>query len=73
MTRQKDLHERLDQATGAAIVPAWDPRMERAVRQRRQQRMAERGHGSSAGDTDLIQARLAEARAQEREGARRKD
>lgn len=67
MTRQNDLHARLDQATGAAAAPAWDPKIERAVRERRQQRMEERGHDLGAGDTDLIQQRLAEARARERE------
>ena len=70
MTRHKDLQARLEQATGAAIVPAWDPKMERAVRERRQQRMAERGHDPASGDTDLIQTRLAEARARQREEER---
>jgi hypothetical protein len=41
--------------------------MERAVRERRQQRMKERGYDATAGDTDLIQQRLAEARSRERE------
>ena len=49
------------------MVPAWDPKMERAVRERRQQRMAERGPSSSAGDIDLIQRWLAEARVRQRE------
>lgn len=66
MTRQKDLHERLDQATGAIVTPAWDPKMERAVRERRQQRMEERGVDPTTGDTDLIQRRLAEGRARQR-------
>lgn len=70
MGRRIDLTSRLDEATGASAPTAWDPKIARAVIRRREQFLAARSPEGPAGDTELIQARLAEARArQEAEAA----
>ncbi len=65
MSRHNDLGARVDQATGALGELAWDPKITRALMERRRRHLAERSALEAPGDTATIQARLAEARARQ--------
>ncbi len=62
MGKQSDLSSRLDEVT-QGLPTDWDPGIARAVMQRRDRRMATDTPDHPATGTELIQARLAEARA----------
>ena len=65
MRRRIDLSSRVDEATVASAPMAWDPKIARAVIQRREQQLVARSPEYPASGTELIQARLAEARARQ--------
>jgi hypothetical protein len=64
MGRRIDLNSRLDEATHA-LPTDWDPGIARALMRRREQTLATRAPEHPASGTELIQARLAEARARQ--------
>lgn len=64
MGKRIDLGTRLDEAT-RALPTDWDPGIARAVIRRRHERMATDAPDYPATGTELIQARLAEARARQ--------
>jgi len=55
----------VDEATVASAPTTWDSKIARAVIQRREQQMINRSPEYPASGTELIQARLAEARARQ--------
>lgn len=66
MARRIDLTSRVAEATADAAPTVWDPKIARALIQRRQQQLSDRSDKSvdhPASGTELVQARLAEARA----------
>jgi hypothetical protein len=65
MRRRIDLSSRVDEATVDSAPMAWDPKIARAVKRRREQHLAEKPSDRPATGTELIQARLAEARARQ--------
>jgi hypothetical protein len=69
MGKRIDLRSRVDEATVASTPTMWDPKIARAVIQRREQQAA-RSPEHPASGTELIQARLAEARARQEAEAR---
>ena len=69
MGKRIDLRSRVDEVTVASAPTMWDPKIARAVIQRREQQAARSPEHPACG-TELIQTRLAEARArQEAEAA----
>ena len=62
MGRHKDLGERLDLALGARGPAMFDRTISRAMRERRQQFLAQQDTPEPDSDTAMIRARLAQAR-----------
>ena len=63
MGRQKDLEDRINQATGATGRPAFDRTISLAMRQRREQYLELRDAADAGSDTATLQARIAAAKA----------
>jgi hypothetical protein len=63
MRKHIDLRSRVDAATPSSAPTVWDPKIARALRRRRDQQLEGRSPDRPASGTELIQARLAEARA----------
>ena len=63
MAKRIDLSSRVDEATTAYIPIGWDLKIARAMVERREQLLTDKSPEAPATGTELIQARLAEARA----------
>lgn len=63
MGRQKDLEDRINQATGATGRAAFDRTISLAMRQRREQYLELRDVPEAGSETATLQARIAAARA----------
>ena len=63
MARRIDLSSRVDEAITEYLPMRWDPRIARAMIERREQNLTDRSPDAPASGTEMIQARLAEARA----------
>ena len=62
MAKRIDIRSRVDEATDGSIPRSWDPAISLAVIRRREQQLVDREPEHPASGTELIQARLAEAR-----------